>query len=104
RGGTGPGRRRRLRPDPTGPDRTPRPPPPTATMVDNAQALINIDEIQYPDEPGGPMTDFLTAAEAADRLGVKPATLYAYVSRGVLTRGRASDGRGSLFDAGEIEG
>ncbi len=49
------------------------------------------------------MTEFLTAAEAAHRLGVKPATLYAYVSRGVLSRGRAADGRGSLFDPGEIE-
>ena len=37
------------------------------------------------------MADFLTAAEAARRLGVKPATLYAYVSRGVLTRTRATD-------------
>src|SRR5579863_3173193 len=49
------------------------------------------------------MTDFLTAAQAAQRLGVKPATLYAYVSRGVLSRGKAADGRGSLFDAGEVE-
>jgi citrate synthase len=49
------------------------------------------------------MTEFLTAAEAAQRLGVKPATLYAYVSRGVLSRGKAADGRGSRFDPGEIE-
>ncbi|HJZ28175.1 MAG TPA: citrate synthase, partial [Streptosporangiaceae bacterium] len=49
------------------------------------------------------MTEFLTAAQAAQRLGVKPATLYAYVSRGVLRRDRASDGRGSLFDAEEVE-
>jgi citrate synthase len=49
------------------------------------------------------MTDFLTAAEAARRLGVKPATLYAYVSRGVLIRTRGADGRASLFDAAEIE-
>jgi citrate synthase len=49
------------------------------------------------------MTDFLTAAEAARRLGVKPATLYAYVSRGVLSRGKAADGRASLFDADEVE-
>ena len=49
------------------------------------------------------MADFLTAAEAARRLGVKPATLYAYVSRGVLSRGKAADGRGSLFDADEVE-
>lgn len=45
----------------------------------------------------------LTAAQAAERLGVKPATVYAYVSRGVLSRGRAADGRASLFDADEVE-
>jgi citrate synthase len=45
----------------------------------------------------------LTAAEAAERLGVKQATLYAYVSRGVLTRTRAANGRGSTFDADEVE-
>ena len=49
------------------------------------------------------MTDFLTAAQAAQRLGVKPATLYAYVSRGVLRRDRAADGRSSLFDSDEVE-
>jgi len=49
------------------------------------------------------MADFLTAAEAARRLGVKPATLYAYVSRGVLSRVRAPDGRASLFGAEEVE-
>jgi citrate synthase len=49
------------------------------------------------------MAEFLTAAEAARRLGVKPATLYAYVSRGVLSRVRAPDGRASLFGAEEVE-
>ena len=49
------------------------------------------------------MAGFLTAAEAARRLGVKPATLYAYVSRGVLSRVRAPDGRTSLFGAEEVE-
>ncbi len=49
------------------------------------------------------MADFLTAAEAARRLGVKPATLYAYVSRGVLSRGKAADGRASLFNTDEVE-
>ena len=49
------------------------------------------------------MTEFLTAAEAAQRLGVKPATLYAYVSRGVLRRDHAADGRRSLFDSDEVE-
>jgi citrate synthase len=45
----------------------------------------------------------LTASQAAQRLGVKPATLYAYVSRGVLRRTPAADGRRSLFDAAEVE-
>jgi citrate synthase len=49
------------------------------------------------------MTDWLTTEAAARRLGVKRATLYAYVSRGVLVRKRAPDGRGSLFDAAEID-
>ena len=49
------------------------------------------------------MADYLTTAEAARRLGVKPATLYAYVSRGVLSRVRAPDGRTSLFGAEEVE-
>jgi citrate synthase len=45
----------------------------------------------------------LSTAEAAARLGVKPATLYAYVSRGLLGRERASDGRTSTFDPAEID-
>ena len=49
------------------------------------------------------MADYLTAAEAARRIGVKPATLYAYVSRGVLSRVRAPDGRTSLFAVEEVE-
>jgi citrate synthase len=43
----------------------------------------------------------LTTSEAAARLGVKPATLYAYVSRGVLCRTRTPSG--STFDAAEVE-
>jgi citrate synthase len=44
----------------------------------------------------------MTVAEAAERLGVKPATLYAYVSRGVLSRARSATGQ-SLFDPAEVE-
>ena len=43
------------------------------------------------------------ATEAASRLGVKKETLYAYVSRGVLERHHAPDGRGSLFDRRAVE-
>jgi citrate synthase len=45
----------------------------------------------------------LTTAEAAARLGVKPATLYAYVSRGLLGRERSPDGRTSTFDPDEVD-
>lgn len=49
------------------------------------------------------MSESLTAAEAAARLGVKRETIYAYVSRGALHRRVAMDGRTSLFDPAEVE-
>ncbi|MDA3039113.1 MAG: citrate synthase [Actinomycetota bacterium] len=45
----------------------------------------------------------LTAEQAASRLGVKRQTLYAYVSRGLLSRTVALDGRTSLFDAASVD-
>lgn len=45
----------------------------------------------------------LTTREAADLLGVKPETVYAYVSRGQLTSRRDPGGRGSTFDAAEVD-
>ena len=48
------------------------------------------------------MTEWINAAEAARQLGVKQATLYSYVSRGVLTRRRGTGGKISLFDAAEV--
>ncbi|MGD9794994.1 MAG: citrate synthase [Acidimicrobiia bacterium] len=45
----------------------------------------------------------VTVSQAAARLGVKPQTLYAYVSRGALTGQRAADGRTTLLDADEVE-
>ncbi|WP_405528597.1 citrate synthase [Streptomyces avidinii] len=45
----------------------------------------------------------LSTQEAARALGVKPATVYAYVSRGQLTSRRDPTGRGSSFDAAEVE-
>lgn len=44
----------------------------------------------------------LTTAQAAGRLGVKPATLYAYVARGLITSTRNEAG-GSSFDPLEVE-
>ena len=48
------------------------------------------------------LSGLLTAQEAAERLGVKPATLYAYVSRGLVRRERAADGR-SLFALSDVD-
>ena len=42
----------------------------------------------------------LTASEAAELLGIKPATLYAYVSRGLLPREK--EARGSTFDPHDV--
>src|SRR5262252_4430432 len=49
------------------------------------------------------VTEWIGAAEAAQRLGIKPASLYSYVSRGVLSPRRGADGRASLFDAADID-
>jgi citrate synthase len=46
---------------------------------------------------------YLSAAETARRLGIKQATLYAYVSRGQLQAHRPSDARVSLFHPDEVE-
>jgi len=48
------------------------------------------------------VTEWINAAEAARQLGVKQATLYSYVSRGVLARRRGTGGKISLFDAAEV--
>jgi citrate synthase len=49
------------------------------------------------------VTEWIGAAEAAQRLGIKQASLYAYVSRGVLTRRRDGESRASMFDAAQVE-
>jgi citrate synthase len=49
------------------------------------------------------MRNVLTAEQVASRLGVQLQTVYAYVSRGQLTRTLADDGRKSLFDPAEVE-
>jgi excisionase family DNA binding protein len=47
--------------------------------------------------------EYLTVDEAARLLGVKPATLYAYVSRGVLRSYRQGIKRQRLYRRSEIE-
>ena len=63
-----------------------------------------------PIDPEGivtPVTDpsrsWITTTEAAQRLGVKRATLYAYVSRGVLRSERRPGQQESLFDRSQID-
>ncbi|GLW28186.1 citrate/2-methylcitrate synthase [Actinoplanes regularis] len=45
----------------------------------------------------------LTTEQVAERLGVKPATVYAYVSRGLLPSRRNAAGKGSLFDKADVD-
>lgn len=45
----------------------------------------------------------LSTKETAELLGVKPETVYAYVSRGQLSSRREPGGRGSTFDAAEVD-
>ncbi|MFD9190773.1 citrate synthase [Streptomyces phaeochromogenes] len=45
----------------------------------------------------------ISTKQAAELLGVKPETVYAYVSRGQLSSRRSTGGRGSTFDTKEVE-
>lgn len=45
----------------------------------------------------------LSTEETAARLGVKRETVYAYVSRGILSRQKAVDGKASTFDEFEVD-
>jgi citrate synthase len=47
---------------------------------------------------------WLSAAEATARLGVKPQTLYAYVSRGLIRRERLPGSRTSRYSRTDVEG
>ncbi|OLB49891.1 MAG: excisionase [Candidatus Rokubacteria bacterium 13_2_20CM_2_70_11] len=48
--------------------------------------------------------EYLTVKEAARMLGVKPATLYAYVSRGILRSYRQGIRRQRLYRRAEVDG
>jgi citrate synthase len=49
------------------------------------------------------MDEYLTAEQAAELLGVKPATLYAYVSRGIVKSYRRGLQRRRLYRRAELE-
>ncbi|ATL67925.1 excisionase [Nocardia terpenica] len=57
-------------------------------------------EVQVAGEEGD--ARYLTTAQVASRLDIKPATVYAYVSRGLLTKVASKDRRGSLFREDEV--
>lgn len=62
---------------------------------DNEGSAVSVDNSER--ESG------LTTSEVAELLGVKRQTIYAYVSRGILHRQMALDGRTSLFDRAQVE-
>lgn len=62
--------------------------------------MINIRRVPAP--PLSPPR-LVSAREAAAALGIRPETLYAYVSRGVVARHRRPGARGSWFDPVEID-
>src|SRR5262245_2236661 len=49
------------------------------------------------------MTLYVGSREAARRLGVSRATLYAYVSRGLLERRTAVDGKTSMYSVDDLD-
>jgi len=61
--------------------------------------IVNVDQVNIK----WVIARLLTSEEAARRLGVKVTTLYAYVSRGLLSSHRAAGGRQSLFALADIE-
>src|ERR1700712_3773459 len=78
---------------------TPRSPAGTVSMVMPTTMRVAINAVNLDTVK---VVATLTTAEAAARLGVKPETLYAYVSRGLLTSTRGTGGRPSTFDAAEV--
>ena len=75
----------------------PRPAPPAGSTP--SRLAVRRQQTPTPN----PQPPLLTTEEVAHRLGVKAATVYAYVSRGLLGRERAPDGRTSTFDPAEID-
>ena len=74
------------------------------SILGSSADAINVDPINVDwcaTMPG--VTRFVGADEAARQLGVQKATLYAYVSRGLIQRRVAVDGRTSLYSAADLD-
>jgi citrate synthase len=69
--------------------------------------LINLDSINQPIDmstlPPPPDRELIPAAEACQRLGISTATLYAYVSRGLLSSRPGPDHRSRVYLRAEVE-
>ncbi|MFF3576398.1 citrate synthase [Streptomyces mirabilis] len=74
-----------------------------ASMRDHGPAGSTHEGHEGPGGRGGHEGRRLSTRETAELLGVKPETVYAYVSRGQLGSRRDPGGRGSTFDAKEVE-
>ena len=61
-----------------------------------SSATLEANMIEIQGEP------YLSAAEVCEMLGVKPATLYAYVSRGVLKSYRQGIKRARFYRRGDV--
>mgnify|MGYP000025180485 CR=1 FL=1 len=62
--------------------------------------MDDIDQGGFSNQQSG--DELLDARQAAELLGVKPATLYAYVSRGLLSSVAAVRGRGHRYARSEV--
>ena len=68
------------------------------------RSLINVDQVNVDTcTTVDRMSRFVGAGEAARLLGIQKATLYAYVSRGLIERRVAVDGRTSLYAVDDVE-
>lgn len=61
--------------------------------------MTNIDQPRFTDRPE---EDWLSSAAATELLGVKSATLYTYVSRGLVSRVPSPTGRGSRYSRADL--
>src|SRR5215217_5449593 len=74
------------------------------SIVVVASSLINVDQVNIDTcTTFDRMSRFVGAGEAARLLGIQKATLYAYVSRGLIERRVAVDGRTSLYAVDDVD-
>jgi len=70
-----------------------------ATKVDRLDRLINLDYVNQYGKIGGPLP---LRPRASAELAISPATLYAYVSRGLIRSEPSSDSRSHRYRAEDV--